>query len=201
MKTYDTKLKTGEKICALRKNQGISQELLSEKTHVSLRTIQRIEKGGSMPRLYTLKVIADVLGVTIAQLNSSDGDLKDSGSPALAKAGLMNLLALSGIIIPLANIAVPFAIWRKYEHLPYIKEVGKRIISFQIVWTLITIVALPLIYVLNRLLTGSFVTGRIPVFVITYLILVTINMLCTILSGIRLKRDITDIYPYMPILF
>jgi len=59
----------GEKIIGLRKSKGISQELLAENSRISPRTIQRIEKGESTPRPYTIKIIADALQVPVEQLN------------------------------------------------------------------------------------------------------------------------------------
>jgi transcriptional regulator with XRE-family HTH domain len=44
-----------KKVKDLRTKQGLSQEELAEKTGLSLRTIQRIENGESIPRGDTLK--------------------------------------------------------------------------------------------------------------------------------------------------
>lgn len=51
------------RIKELREAKGLSQEELSEKTGVSLRTIQRIESGESVPRGSTLRQITSSLEV------------------------------------------------------------------------------------------------------------------------------------------
>ena len=53
--------KLGQKIVALRKEKGLTQEELIEKCNVSIRTIQRIEAGEVTPRSYTLKAIFEAL--------------------------------------------------------------------------------------------------------------------------------------------
>jgi transcriptional regulator with XRE-family HTH domain len=58
---YD-KLKIAELVKASRLAKGYTQLELSEATQISLRSVQRIENGEVLPRLYTIKVLA-------AQLN------------------------------------------------------------------------------------------------------------------------------------
>ena len=51
----------GERLKEIRTSLNISQKELSEKTGLTLRTIQRIENNGVKPSLYSLKVIGEVL--------------------------------------------------------------------------------------------------------------------------------------------
>lgn len=51
-----------KQICETRKQQGFTQEELADKCRVDIRTIQRIESGKVTPRLYTLRIINEVLG-------------------------------------------------------------------------------------------------------------------------------------------
>ncbi len=57
-----------KKIIHYRKLKGMTQEALSELTGLNVRTIQRIEAGEVDPRMYTLKSIADGLGVNLEEL-------------------------------------------------------------------------------------------------------------------------------------
>jgi len=52
----------GRRLVALRKEKNLTQEELTEKSHVSVRTIQRIEAGEVMPRLSTVKILLQALG-------------------------------------------------------------------------------------------------------------------------------------------
>lgn len=55
------KLDFGKKLIGDRLAQGFTQEQLAEACNINVRTIQRIESGEVQPRLYTMKVISDVL--------------------------------------------------------------------------------------------------------------------------------------------
>lgn len=52
----------GRRLTALRKERNLTQEELVEKSHVSVRTIQRIEAGEVLPRLSTVKILLEALG-------------------------------------------------------------------------------------------------------------------------------------------
>jgi transcriptional regulator with XRE-family HTH domain len=47
----------------VREELGISREGLADKAGVSVRTLERIEAGQTVPRRATIKVLADALGV------------------------------------------------------------------------------------------------------------------------------------------
>ncbi len=52
----------GRRLTALRKARNLTQEELVEKSHVSVRTIQRIEAGEVLPRMSTVKILLEALG-------------------------------------------------------------------------------------------------------------------------------------------
>ncbi len=52
----------GRQLTALRKEKNLTQEELVEKSHVSVRTIQRIEAGEVLPRVSTVKILLAALG-------------------------------------------------------------------------------------------------------------------------------------------
>ncbi|WP_353127989.1 helix-turn-helix domain-containing protein [Parapedobacter pyrenivorans] len=54
----------GKRLTALRKAKNLTQEELVEKSRVSVRTIQRIEAGEVLPRVYTVKILLAALGET-----------------------------------------------------------------------------------------------------------------------------------------
>lgn len=54
----------------VRKQKGLTQTDLSDKTGVSIRTIQRIEKDEVEPSIYSLKVISEVLEVDFLKIKS-----------------------------------------------------------------------------------------------------------------------------------
>src|ERR1700744_5895859 len=48
--------------------KGYTQQQLSDQSNISLRSIQRIENGEVIPRLYTLKILSTELGFSLADI-------------------------------------------------------------------------------------------------------------------------------------
>ncbi|WP_339708255.1 helix-turn-helix domain-containing protein [uncultured Kriegella sp.] len=124
------------KIKDLRNRKGFSQERLSEESKLSLRTIQRIEKGESVPRGDTLIKLTQALGVTPEDLLEW-ADVEDQGYLTL-----LNLSALTGLLFnPLLGIIIPLVMWiLKKDKVKFVNNYGKKIISFQITWTMLVYV-------------------------------------------------------------
>ena len=143
-------------LLSLRQNLNLTQEELSEKSGVSVRTIQRIESG-IKPKGYTLKVLAKAMDVSETYLLGIP-DVENRSSKWLK---IINLSALLFIILPPLNVIIPFIIMTiKKEFNPIVK----RILSIQIVWTIASIVILILILILNDwFMTDSKITMSIAI--------------------------------------
>lgn len=119
------------KIKDLRNRRGFSQEQLSEESKLSLRTIQRIEKGESEPRGDTLVKLTQALGVT------PDDLLEFAAIEDKSYLSLLNLSALSIVIQPLLGVIIPLVMWiLKREKIKHVEDTGKKLINFQITWAL-----------------------------------------------------------------
>ena len=120
-----------QRIKVLRNRKGFSQEELSEKTGLSLRTIQRIENGETEPRGDSLKRLASAFDVTSDEI--VDWTVQEDKGFLLS----LNLSALSFILFPLLGILVPLIIWiSKKDKIRNINEIAKGILNFQITWTM-----------------------------------------------------------------
>lgn len=60
--------KTGALIAAIRKEQGLTQEQLGEKLHVTGKAVSKWERGLSFPGVDILEKLAGVLGITVTEL-------------------------------------------------------------------------------------------------------------------------------------
>ena len=60
--------KTGNLISNARKEKGITQKELAEKLHISDRTVSKWERGAGFPDVSILTELADILGLTVAEL-------------------------------------------------------------------------------------------------------------------------------------
>lgn len=114
-----------------RKLKGYTQEELSEKTQVTIRTIQRIEKGDVTPHLQTIKLLATALNIEVDDLLI----LENPKEEIILKKWLIILhgTPFLGFIIPFANILLPLFLWiHKREDNKIYDDHGVKIINFQI---------------------------------------------------------------------
>jgi XRE family transcriptional regulator, regulator of sulfur utilization len=137
-----------QKIIALRKAKGITQEELAESTKVSVRTIQRIENGEGIPRSFTLKRISEALQVSYAELNTNDVvDLNEdsiSYEPATISKPenkyflrLLCLSCFSYIVIPYIHFLIPMYLMKKKLGLDERGvQFSKKVILSQIYWVI-----------------------------------------------------------------
>ena len=139
-----SKLTIGEQIRTLRKNKGLSQELLAENAGINLRTLQRIESGSVVPRGETLRLLAQALDIPVEELAASQELSASIDEPSGSMRDdqgflkLMNLSALSFWFIPFGNIIAPLVLWIfKRNEIAGAMDLGKRILNFQITWSII----------------------------------------------------------------
>src|SRR5690606_20437656 len=95
----------GDKILELRKLKGLTQEELSDLSHINLRTLQRIEKGKSQPQGNTLKNLCSALETNLEDI-LNHGKKSD---PIFLR--MFHLSVLSFIVIPFGNLILPWLIW------------------------------------------------------------------------------------------
>jgi transcriptional regulator with XRE-family HTH domain len=121
------------RISSLRKGQGLSQEALADKASISLRTLQRIERGKTEPRGHTLRQLANALDTSAEALSA--------GSPTQSKTflHLLNLASLAFWVFPGANLGLVWLLWViKKDSLPGVDQLGRSILRFQLGWSMLT---------------------------------------------------------------
>ncbi len=106
------KQKLAEVIRDQRKAEGYSQTELAEKTGISLRSIQRIEKAEVLPRPFTIRALEKVLGFTDQDLVSEQSDIKTSSNPARAKKIIL------AVASPLILLLLAFAFLAQSPNFP-----------------------------------------------------------------------------------
>jgi transcriptional regulator with XRE-family HTH domain len=142
------------KLKGIREQQNLTQEELSEKAGISVRTIQRIE-AGTDPKGYTLRVLAETLDIPEKELLNKLVEIENKEEinqkmmpkeeQILLNYSLIKLVNLSSLpffILPPLNILLPlllmFAMKQK-------NPITKQIISVQMMWTIIA----PIIFLLG----------------------------------------------------
>lgn len=183
------------KIKELRNRKGYSQEQLSEKAGLSLRTIQRIENGETEPRGDSLKRLADVFDVLPDEI--TDWTIQENKGFLIT----LNLSALSFIILPPLGILIPLAIWiSKKDRIKGINDIAKSLLNFQITWTIffflgyIGIIVFALLRITPHLLspeTGNLLLTSAVIFCAAMHLY---NLIFVIVNSIRLNNEKTVRY-------
>ena len=180
-----------KKIKTLRNRKGFSQEELSEKTGLSLRTIQRIENGETEPRGDSLKRLAAAFDV------SSDEIVDWTVQEDKGFLASLNLSALSFILFPLLGILIPLIIWiSKKDKIRNGNQIAKDILNFQITWTMLLFmgyIAIVISAVYEMKTTGNLDAGLISSRLIMNLIfLVTMylyNLIFIVINTVRINNE------------
>jgi transcriptional regulator with XRE-family HTH domain len=95
----------GRRLAALRKEKNLTQEELVEKSHVSVRTIQRIEAGEVLPRLSTVKILLEALGESYQSFETQSGNTMETRTDSSRSANNPLLTAvIAGAIYLVAEI-------------------------------------------------------------------------------------------------
>jgi len=191
----------GEKISQIRKEKAWSQEDLAERSGLSVRTIQRIEKNGSKPRPFTVQTLASALEVDVTTLLSKEKNRGQAPAIDFSILRQINLAVFVHLVLPFGNVFLPLIIWRKNRESALVKEVGLKIITVQILWTLTTLLLLILTPLVSLLISGEVQVGQFPTVLLVYLLSVVLNVLMTIQSAQRLLKQQVNLYPAIPTLF
>ncbi|MEF9479342.1 helix-turn-helix domain-containing protein [Chryseobacterium sp. 1B4] len=129
---------------AIREQKNLTQEELSEKSKISVRTIQRIESG-TEPKGHTLRALAQVLEIeesellhTRAQSINENTELEktdeENKDPRInySYIKIINLSSLIFTLLPPLNIFVPLILMFTLKQN---NSLARQIISVQMIWT------------------------------------------------------------------
>ncbi|WP_298895727.1 helix-turn-helix domain-containing protein [uncultured Psychroserpens sp.] len=167
-----------------RKAKNYTQEELAKQSGISIRTIQRIEKGLTKGSPHTLKALAKTLDV-----ESSDiivlADENNTANNDSRKLKLMNFSILSVLLIPFGNIILPTIFFLLHKSNTHVNSIGRRILSIQIISTfLLCGIAISLFFIIGR---GG---GAIPLPVpIIYFMYTSVNIIIVIHTSIAIDKN------------
>ena len=128
-----------------RKLKGYTQDELSERTTVGVRTIQRIEKGDVQPHLQTVKLLAVGLNIAVDDLLV----LNNPNEEVIQRKWMLLLHGspFFGLIIPFANVLIPLFLWiSKSEDNKIYDQHGRAVINFHCTINLLLIISLLLFF-------------------------------------------------------
>lgn len=179
-----------KRINEIRLRKGMSQEQLSDLSGLNLRTIQRIEKGDTIPRGDSIQRLSKALESSPDELIGWEA--KEDKSVLI----MLNLSQLAFLIFPLLGILIPMGIWIfQKDKINKVNNVGKSILNFQMTWSLMFFLfSGPIIYLGITLLPGD-------IFFFGTVFLYLYNILLIVISTIRLTKEKKVFYqPTIPFL-
>ncbi|MFD2935479.1 helix-turn-helix domain-containing protein [Spirosoma flavum] len=96
----------GRRLTALRKERNLTQEELVEISHVSVRTIQRIEASEVLPRLSTVKILLEALGESYESFTTKPTQVSETPQSRVPNANRNTVLvaALAGAVYLVSQI-------------------------------------------------------------------------------------------------
>lgn len=152
-----------------REEQHLTQEELSEKSGISVRTIQRIESG-QVPKGHTLKALSIALNLPSDKLTPTQTEEVIK----INHVKLINLASLPLVFLPLASIALPLLLM---IGLKQINTLTKQLLSLQILWTILAAVIFMLSAFLKKAmdLSNQFTLWVMVVLILTNITIVLFN--------------------------
>ncbi len=176
----------GKQIVSHRKNLGYSQKELSQFSGISVRTIQRIEKGEVYPRGHTLRTLAKSLKIELSDLGTEE---TPPTNEVCKRARTLNAIGLLVILLPLISTLFQVIYWIKNKHYLSDHSSSRKVVSFQILWMIAILFSMSLIQTLTYILTGQSVYGHFPIRMTVYIILLIANVSIIIHSAIKLNKN------------
>lgn len=137
-----------------RRQKGWTQEQLSERSGVTVRTIQRIENAKVEPHLQTLVLLAGSLELEVNELLTiiSTENIPTSNTPDRKWLLLMHLSPIVGFIIPFSNLIIPLLLWvYKREDHSLFDTHGRAVVNFHFTVTVTFMVGVVLLLVIFEL--------------------------------------------------
>lgn len=201
------------RIQSIRKEKGLSQELLAEQSGVSLRTIQRVEQGETVPRGHTMQALATALAVPLDALLAAPAEAPlpatataplplpaPQAPPSLPRADpqflqLLNLSALCLLVFPFLNLLVPFLLWRRYRYdTEHVAELGRRVLGFQLLWQLVTFFAYMMAILLQAAAVYYFGVNLKGLFLVVFVLTYLANVATVGYNQLLLRQGRLDVY-------
>lgn len=163
-----------------RKLKGMSQEKLAERSGVTVRTIQRIERGEVNSHMQTLTLLAAALEIPVKELLPIENPKEEAIQ--IKWLLLIHSTPLLGAILPLTNILIPIFIWiHKREDNPVYDRHARAVINFQITVTLLFVLSLLALVGLPFLRIG-FGAGSLFSILAVYFGVILLDILCIMVN-------------------
>ena len=186
-------MQLGHTIATARKLKGFTQQELADHTHITVRTIQRIEADANTPQSHTLKAIARVLDLDYESLVTNNTPPVSATEPASLRhtLTLFNVSCFFFLVIPWVHYLIPGYLLRKKMQLSQDALVfSQKIIRQQIYWVVGLHLAMLSVFAFNYIIVN--VKGY-PQYFISYLVpfflMYLLNTLLLLLNHRQIQKQ------------
>jgi transcriptional regulator with XRE-family HTH domain len=186
----------------------MSQQDLADHSGISLRTVQRMEKNESAGSPYVIRALCKpsvlkrivfcngqmMMGPTAFQ------EVIVEPVPLNRYLKYINVSSLSVLLFPFLNLVVvtgTYLILKKRFVIPNDRATAQKILSLQILWSVITLIMLIFTPLIDHWFLHIGEVLEIPLFIWIYLVLLFSNLLITMAVAARLNMG-KDPIPYIP---
>ena len=195
----------GKLLKEIRKEKNLSQQELADLSGVSLRTIQRIEKGESFPSSYVKKAVSNALNLNPEEIifEHIEIDKEIFTEHILESEQDLNqdLILLKYLNISTLIVLIGYLIISKKLKNNDVKKISFKIISFQILWSILTIILLMIYsFISSWFLNNKDFIGEIPVFVWIYWMLISFHLIITFIISYKLNKNYKSLRSFPNIL-
>ncbi|QDW24117.1 helix-turn-helix domain-containing protein [Pedobacter sp. KBS0701] len=185
----------------------LSQKELADRSGISLRTVQRVEKNESSGSPYVIRTLCETLGIETNSLSqSSDHEGAKAFQEVIGSVPpdrylkYINVSSLSVLLFPFLNVVVvtgTYLIFRKKFVFPNDRATAQKMLSLQIIWSVATLFILIFTPLIDYCFLHVGEVLEIPLFIWIYLVLLFSHLLITMLAAARLNMG-KDPIPYIP---
>lgn len=191
----------------------LSQQELAALSGISLRTIQRIERGNSTGSPYVIRTLCKSLDIDLEDLVSDPDHHMEETATAIPVGSMnpvkdtydrrlkyINFSALSVLCFPFLNLVLPavcYFVFKKSLSGVHNTEAAMKILSLQILWSVFVVILMIAISVVDHYLFGIDEVMEIPLFIWGYLALIILLVLITLKTAgdINYKKRLLTFIP------
>ncbi|WP_299111037.1 helix-turn-helix domain-containing protein [uncultured Winogradskyella sp.] len=195
-------MKLNDKLPQLRDERKMSQEELSEASGISIRTIQRIEKNEVNPRPYTARKLIEALNISLDDFNDAS---QNNSNVHIEENTKLNRFIISNFLVfifPVIFFIPIIFIWKKGKWSDTSNIICKKILSFQVVWIIISVSITLLTPFFIKLFGGQNVVGQLfPTPILVYIALSFVDVFIVLRIAKSLKLSSSKWTSIIPNLF
>jgi transcriptional regulator with XRE-family HTH domain len=186
-----------QKITEARKYKGLTQEELADRAGVTVRTIQRIESGDTVPRNFTVKAIAQSLDLPFEELIAANGnalspEAKPDEEDDIHFLKTLNLSSFTYLVIPYVHFLIPSRLLKnRKEASPVVRTIARKIIRRQIYWVIALHLAFFAVLAYNLGIAASF--DKQPInYLWPFFSMYFLNAVIIIITNFRITNSFTS---------